>query len=37
MTVARSVAEVLDQHVDFEVECIDRMHLGRVTAGFEVE
>ena len=27
MTVARSVAEVLDQHVDFEVECIDRMHL----------
>ena len=32
MTVARSVAEVLDQHVDFEVECIDRMYLGRVSA-----
>jgi hypothetical protein len=27
MTVARSVADVLDQHVSFEVECIDRMYL----------
>jgi hypothetical protein len=27
MTVARSVADVLDQHVLFEVECIDRMYL----------
>jgi hypothetical protein len=27
MTVARSVSDVLDQHVDFEVECIDRMYL----------
>lgn len=27
MTVARSVAEVLTDHVTFEVECIDRMYL----------
>jgi hypothetical protein len=27
MTVARSVADVLDQHVSFEVECVDRMYL----------
>jgi hypothetical protein len=27
MTVARSVADVLDDHVSFEVECIDRMYL----------
>ena len=27
MTVARSVADVLDDHVQFEVECIDRMYL----------
>jgi hypothetical protein len=27
MTVARSVAEVLDEHVTLEVECIDRMYL----------
>jgi hypothetical protein len=27
MTVARSVADVLDDHVMFEVECIDRMYL----------
>ena len=27
MTVARSVAEVLKQHVSFEVECIDRLYL----------
>jgi hypothetical protein len=27
MTVARSVADVLDDHVVFEVECIDRMYL----------
>jgi len=26
MTVARSVADVLDEHVSFEVECIDRMY-----------
>jgi len=25
MTVARSVADVLDQHLTLEVECIDRM------------
>lgn len=27
MTVARSVAEVLDEHVTLEVECIDRMYM----------
>lgn len=27
MTVARSVSEVLDEHVTLEVECIDRMYL----------
>jgi len=27
MTVARSVADVLSEHVSFEVECIDRMYL----------
>jgi hypothetical protein len=27
MTVARSVADVLTEHVVFEVECIDRMYL----------
>src|SRR5215213_3204076 len=27
MTVARSVADVLDEHVVFELECIDRMYL----------
>src|SRR5664279_4183208 len=27
MTVARSVADVLAEHVSFEVECIDRMYL----------
>lgn len=27
MTIARSVAEVLDEHVTFELECIDRMYL----------
>jgi hypothetical protein len=27
MTVARSVADVVDDHVQFEVECIDRMYL----------
>jgi hypothetical protein len=27
MTVARSVADVLDDHVVFEVECLDRMYL----------
>lgn len=27
MTVARSVADVLADHVSFEVECLDRMYL----------
>jgi hypothetical protein len=27
MTAARCVADVLDQHVSFEVECIDLMYL----------
>ena len=26
MTVARSVADVLTEHVQFEIECIDRMY-----------
>ena len=32
MTVARTAADVLDDHVVFEVECIDRMYLGRLCA-----
>ena len=27
MTVARTVPDVLSEHVRFEVECIDRMYL----------
>jgi hypothetical protein len=27
MTVARTVSDVLSEHVVFEVECIDRMYL----------
>lgn len=27
MTIARTVADVLSEHVEFEVECIDRMYL----------
>ena len=27
MTVARSVSDVLSEHVQFEVDCIDRMYL----------
>ena len=27
MTVARSVGDVLTEHVQFEIECIDRMYL----------
>ena len=27
MTVARSVGDVLDDHVTLEVECVDRMYL----------
>ncbi len=27
MTIARTVAGVLSEHVEFEVECIDRMYL----------
>ncbi len=27
MSVARSVAEILDEHTTLEVECIDRMYL----------
>ena len=26
MTVARSVGDVLSEHVQFEIECIDRMY-----------
>lgn len=31
MTVARSVADVLNDHVVFEIECIDRMYRLRFT------
>ena len=38
MTLPRTVAEVLSDHVAFEVECIDRMYLlselGRVSSQF---
>jgi hypothetical protein len=27
MTVARSAADVLSEHVQFDIECIDRMYL----------
>jgi len=33
MTLPRTVADVLNDHVVFEVECIDWMYLGRVRAG----
>ncbi len=35
MTVARSVAEVLNDHVGFEVECIDRMYLNVYVPGLQ--
>ena len=30
MTLPRTVADVLAEHVSFEVECIDRMYLERL-------
>jgi hypothetical protein len=30
MTVARTVADVLDDHTVFEIECIDRMYLNAI-------
>ena len=33
MTLARSVAEVLAEHVTLEVECIDRMYLNVYVPG----
>jgi hypothetical protein len=35
MTVARSVADVLTDHVVFEVECIDRMYLNVYVPGLQ--
>ena len=35
MNVARSVAEVLAEHVTFEVECIDRMYLNVYVPGLQ--
>ena len=32
MTLPRTVADVLAEHVVFEVECIDRMYLSRLHA-----
>ena len=37
MTVARSVADVLNDHVVFEVECIDRMFLNAYVPGLQYE
>lgn len=37
MTVARSVADVLTDHVVFEVECIDRMFLNAYVPGLQYE
>jgi hypothetical protein len=37
MTVARSVAEVLTDHVVFQVECIDRMYLNVYVPGLQYE
>ena len=36
MTVARTVADVLTEHVLFEIECIDRMYLQRLCAAAAV-
>ena len=35
MTVARSVADVLDQHVLFEIECLDRIYLNAYVPGLQ--
>ncbi len=37
MTVARSVGDVLAEHVVFEVECIDRMFLNVYVPGLQYE
>src|SRR3954454_23081230 len=37
MTVARTVADVLTDHVVFEVECIDRMYLNVYVPGLQYE
>ncbi|ULN44824.1 hypothetical protein MI149_29505 (plasmid) [Mycolicibacterium crocinum] len=35
MTVARSVGDVLNEHMQFEVECIDRMYLNVYVPGLQ--
>jgi len=35
MTVARSVADVVSEHVVFEVDCIDRMYLNAYVPGLQ--
>ena len=35
MTVARSVADVVSEHVVFEVDCIDRMYLNVYVPGLQ--
>jgi hypothetical protein len=35
MTVARSVGDVLSEHVQFEIECIDRMYLNVYVPGLQ--
>lgn len=37
MTVARSVSDVLGDHVQFEIECIDRMYLNVYFPGLQYE
>ncbi|MDQ3988159.1 MAG: hypothetical protein M3291_02985 [Actinomycetota bacterium] len=37
MTVARTAADVLNDHVVFEVECIDRMYLNVYVPGLQYE
>jgi hypothetical protein len=37
MTVARSVADVLSEHVTLEVECVDRMYLNLYVPGLQYE
>jgi hypothetical protein len=37
MSVPQSVAEILDQHVTFELECIDRMYLNVYVPALQCE
>ena len=37
MSISQSVAKILDQHVTFELECIDRMYLNVYVPGLQFE